>query len=45
LIAEIIDGLPVDSAMADTAHEAGHSRQAIAAKGALAAIPNRSSRS
>ena len=35
-----IEGLPSEVVMADTAYDADHLRQAIAAKGALAVIPN-----
>ncbi|MET3839715.1 transposase [Bradyrhizobium sp. OAE829] len=38
--AALIEGLPADVVMADTAYDADHLRQAIAAKGALA-IPNK----
>jgi transposase len=41
----LIDGLPADVVMADTAYDADHVRQAVAAKGALAVIPNNPSRS
>jgi transposase len=37
-------GLPAEVVMADTAYDADHLRQAIAAKGALAVIPNNPSR-
>lgn len=40
----LIEGLPAEVVMADTAYDAGHLRQAIAAKGALAVIPNNPSR-
>ncbi|MGY3695693.1 hypothetical protein ACVIGA_005773 [Bradyrhizobium sp. USDA 3240] len=40
--AELIEGLPAEVVIADTA--ADHLRQAIAAKGALAVIPNNPSR-
>jgi transposase len=40
----LIEGLPADVVMADTAYDANHFRQAIAAKGALAVIPNNPSR-
>ena len=40
----LIEGLPADVVMADTAYDADHLRQAIAAKGALAVIPNNPSR-
>ena len=42
--AELIEGLPAEVVMADTAYDADHLRQAIAAKGALAVIPNNPSR-
>ena len=42
--AEVIEGLPADVVMADTAYDADHLRQAIAAKGELAVIPNNPSR-
>ena len=42
--AALIEGLPAEVVMADTAYDADHLRQAIAAKGALAVIPNNSSR-
>jgi hypothetical protein len=42
--AELIEGLPAEVVMADTASDADHLRQAIAAKGALAVIPNNPSR-
>ncbi len=38
------EGLPAAVVMADTAYDADHLRQAIAAKGALAVIPNNPSR-
>nr|WP_244626515.1 IS5 family transposase [Bradyrhizobium ivorense] len=38
--AELIEGLPAEVVMGDTAYDADHLRQAIAAKGALAVIPN-----
>jgi transposase len=38
--ATLIEGLPAEVVMADTAYDADHLRQAIAAKGALAVIPN-----
>jgi transposase len=41
---ELIEGLPAKVVMADTAYDADHLRQAIAAKGALAVIPNNPSR-
>ena len=40
----LIEGLPADVVTADTAYDADHLRQAIAAKGALAVIPNNPSR-
>ena len=40
----LIEGLPAKVVMADTAYDADHFRQAIAAKGALAVIPNNPSR-
>ena len=40
----LIQGLPADVVMADTAYDADHFRQAIAAKGAIAVIPNNPSR-
>jgi transposase len=40
----LIDGLPAQAVMADTAYDADHLRQAIAAKGAVAVIPNNPSR-
>ena len=40
----LIEGLPANVVMADTAYDADHFRQAIAAKGALAVIPNNPSR-
>ena len=42
--AALIEGLPAEVVMADTAYDADHLRQAIAAKGALAVIPNNPSR-
>ena len=42
--AALIEGLPAEVIMADTAYDADHLRQAIAAKGALAVIPNNPSR-
>jgi transposase len=42
--AVLIEGLPAEVVMADTAYDADHLRQAIAAKGALAVIPNNPSR-
>ncbi len=40
----LIEGLPAEVVMADTAYDADHFRQAIAQKGALAVIPNNPSR-
>jgi transposase len=40
----LIEGLPAEIVMADTAYDADHFRQAIADKGALAVIPNNPSR-
>ena len=42
--AALIEGLPAEVVMADTAYDADHLRKAIAAKGALAVIPNNPSR-
>src|SRR5881409_2315772 len=42
--AALIEGLPAEIVMADTAYDADHLREAIAAKGALAVIPNNPSR-
>lgn len=42
--AALIEGLPAEIVMADTAYDADHLRQAIAAKGAIAVIPNNPSR-
>ena len=42
--AALIDGLSASVVMADTAYDADHFRQAIAAKGAVAVIPNNPSR-
>lgn len=42
--AALIEGLPAEVVMADTAYDADHLRQAIAAKGALAVIPSSPSR-
>jgi transposase len=42
--AALIDGLPAEVVMADAAYDADHLRLAIAAKGALAVIPNNPSR-
>ena len=41
----LIDGLPADVVMADTAYDADPLRQAIAEKGAIAVIPSNPSRS
>ena len=41
----LIEGLPAEIVMADTAYDADHFREAIADKGALAVIPNNPSRS
>jgi transposase len=38
--AALIEGLPAEVVMADTAYDADHLRKAIAAKGALAVTPN-----
>ena len=38
--AALIEGLPAEVVIADTAYDADHLRQAIAAKGAIAVIPN-----
>jgi transposase len=40
----LIDGLAAEAVMADAAYDADHFRQAIAAKGAIAVIPNNPSR-
>jgi transposase len=40
----LIEGLPAQVVMADTAYDADHLRQAIADKGAVAVIPNNPSR-
>ena len=40
----LIEGLPADAVLADTAYDADHFRQAIADKGAIAVIPNNPSR-
>ena len=40
----LIEGLPAQIVMADTAYDADHFREAIAAKGALAVMPNNPSR-
>jgi transposase len=42
--AALIEGLPAEVVMADTAYDADHLRQAIAAKGAIAVVPNNPSR-
>ncbi|WFU59770.1 IS5 family transposase [Bradyrhizobium pachyrhizi] len=42
--ATLIEGLPAEVVMADAAYDADHLRQAIAAKGAIAVIPNNPSR-
>src|SRR4030081_1591235 len=42
--AALIEGLPAEVVIADTAYDADHLRQAIAAKGAIAVIPNNPSR-
>jgi transposase len=42
--AALIEGFAAEVVMADTAYDADHLRQAIAAKGALAVIPNNPSR-
>lgn len=42
--AALIEDLPATVVLADTAYDADHLRQAIAAKGALAVIPNNPSR-
>src|SRR5258706_6654774 len=42
--AALLEGLPPEVVMADTAYDADHLRQAIPAKRALAAIPNNPSR-
>ena len=42
--AALIEGLPAEVVMADTAYDADALRQAIADKGALAVIPNNPSR-
>jgi transposase len=42
--AALIEGLPAEVVMADTAYDADHLRQAIAAKGVIAVIPNNPSR-
>ena len=40
----LIDGLPAEVVMADAAYDADPLRQAIAAKGAVAVIPNNTRR-
>lgn len=40
----LIEDLPAEVVMADTAYDADHLREAIAAKGAVAVIPNNPSR-
>jgi len=40
----LIEGLPAEIVMADTAYDADHLRNAIANKGAIAVIPNNPSR-
>jgi transposase len=40
----LIDGLSAEVVMADAAYDADHFRQAIAARGAIAVIPNNPSR-
>jgi len=40
----LLDGLPADIVMADAAYDADPLREAIAAKGAIAVIPNNPSR-
>ena len=40
----LIDGLPAEAILADTAYDSDRFRRAIAAKGALAVIPNNPSR-
>ena len=42
--AALLEGLPAEVVMADTAYDADYLREAIAAKGALAVIPNNPSR-
>jgi transposase len=42
--AALIEGLPAEVIMADTAYDADHLRQTIAGKGAIAVIPNNPSR-
>lgn len=41
----LIEGLPAQAVMADTAYDSDHLRQIIAEKGAVAVIPNNPSRS
>ena len=43
--APLIEGLPAQAVMADTAYDSDHLRQKIAEKGAVAVIPNNPSRS
>ena len=40
----LIEGLPADIVMADTAYDSDHLRDAIGDKGAVAVIPNKASR-
>jgi transposase len=40
----LIEGLPAEVVMADAAYDADHLRQVVAAKGAIAVIPNNPSR-
>ena len=40
----LIEGLPAEIVMADTAYDADHLREAVAEKGAVAVIPNNPSR-
>jgi transposase len=40
----LIDGLPAEFVIADTAYDANHFRRTIARKGAIAVIPNNPSR-
>lgn len=40
----LMEGLPAEAVMADTAYDADHIRKAIADKGAVAVIPNNPSR-
>lgn len=44
-VGALIEGLPAGVNMADTAYDADHLRQSIAAEGTLAVIPNKPSRS